>query len=399
MQSRESFTRDGPARGKDKVTTPQPSIAIIGAGIGGLSASCCLRKFGIETTIYEQAPAFARIGAGIQMSPNAMRVLYGVGVGDQIRKSAFEPPHWRNRDHNTGHLTNDHPLGPDALERYGVPYILMHRGDLHAALHNAVPDETIRYAHKLCGVDQAHKGVRLKFENGETVTHDAVIASDGVHSPVRDWMLGKEEAYFTGRLAYRTAFPAKLMNGYQLMDDSAKWWGPDRHIVIYYVTAAKDEIYFTTSQPEPGFQTESWSETGNVTELRAAFEDFHRDVRTVLGACPTVHKWAIFQRDPLPRWSEDNVVLMGDACHPMTPYMAQGAANALEDAVILSRCLAEGGLDDFPAAFRQFEAARKPRTTRVQATSHLNEFMREKTDPDWVYGYDAWNIELPQMTS
>jgi 6-hydroxynicotinate 3-monooxygenase len=377
----------------------QPSIAIIGAGIGGLAASACLRKAGIETTIYEQAPAFARIGAGIQMSPNAMRVLYGIGIGERIRDMAFEPPHWRNRDSDTGNLTNDHPLGPDAFDRYGVPYLLMHRGDLHAALHGAVPDDTIRYDHKLSGVDQSDAGVTLTFENGETVTADGLIASDGVHSPVRDWMLGVEEARFTGRLAYRTAFPASLMGDYKLLDDSAKWWGPDRHIVIYYVTRARDEIYFTTSQPEPDFQVESWSATGDVGDLCDAFADFHEDVRAVLGACPSVHKWAIFERDPLTTWNEGSVTLMGDACHPMTPYMAQGAANALEDAVVLSRCLADGGVDDFSAAFKRFEAARKPRTTKVQATSHRNEFMREKTDPDWVYGYDAWTVELPESSA
>ena len=380
---------------RDTLSTSQPTIAIVGAGIGGLAVSACLRKRGIETTIYEQAPAFARIGAGIQMSPNAMRVLYGIGVGEFIRRTAFEPPHWRNRDYDTGNLTNDHPLGPDAFDRYGVPYILMHRGDLHSALHGAVPEETICYAHTLVGIDQNDSGVTLSFENGEAVKYDAVIASDGVHSPVRDWMLGAEDAHFTGRLAYRTAFPASQMNGYKLMDDSAKWWGPDRHIVIYYVTRNRDEIYFTTSQPEPDFQVESWSATGDVNELRDAFSEFHDDVRSVLGACQAVHKWAIFERDPLPTWNDGNVTLMGDACHPMTPYMAQGAANALEDAVVLSRCLEGGGLEDIPSAFQRFEAARKPRTTKVQATSHKNEFMREKTDPDWVYGYDAWSVELP----
>lgn len=373
----------------------QPNIAILGAGIGGLAASACLRKAGIETTIYEQAPAFARIGAGIQMSPNAMRVLYGIGIGDQIRATAFEPPHWRNRDHDSGNLTNDHPLGPDAYDRYGVPYLLMHRGDLHAALHGAVPDDTICYDHKVAGIAQSGDGVTLRFENGKTVAADALIASDGVHSIARESLLGAEDARFTGRLAYRTAFPASLMNGYELLDDSAKWWGPDRHIVIYYVTAARDEIYFTTSQPEPDFQIESWSATGDVDELRAAFADFHPDVRAVLDACPSVHKWAIFERDPLPTWNKGNVTLMGDACHPMTPYMAQGAANALEDSVVLSRCLADGGTDNFPMAFKRFEAARKPRTSKVQATSHRNEFMREKTDPDWVYSYDAWTVDLP----
>ena len=377
------------------MTRAQPNIAIVGAGIGGLAVSACLRKAGLETTIYEQAPAFARIGAGIQMSPNAMRVLYGIGIGERIREIAFEPPHWRNRDSDTGRMSNEHPLGPDAFARYGVPYVLMHRGDLHAALHGAVPDETIRFGHKLIGIDQSDRGVTLAFENGSTAIADAVIASDGVHSPVRDWMLGVEAPTFTGRLAYRTVFPTALLNGYGIMDDSVKWWGPDRHIVIYYVTSAREEIYFTTSQPEPDFQVESWSETGDVDELRAAFSDFHPDVRAVVGACPAVHKWAIFERDPLIRWSEDNVTLMGDACHPMTPYMAQGAANALEDAVVLSRCLTNGGTDDVAKAFQRFEAARKPRTSEIQATSHRNEFMREKTDPDWVYGYDAWSVELP----
>ena len=376
-------------------TSTQPNIAIIGAGIGGLAASACLRKAGIETTIYEQASAFSRIGAGIQMTPNAMRVLDGIGVGDRIRSFAFEPPHFRSRDFDTGNLTNDHPLGPDALERYGIPYLLMHRGDLHASLHDAVPDETIRYRRKLFGVDQTDGDVTMTFEDGDTVTADALIASDGVHSVVRDGMLDVELPQFSGRMAYRTAFPASLMNGYELMDGCAKWWGPDRHIVIYYLTAARDEIYFTTSQPEPGFQVESWSATGDVDDLRAAFAEFHPDVRAVLDACRSVHKWAIFERDPLPTWNDGCVTLMGDACHPMTPYMAQGAANALEDAAVLSRCLADGGTDDFPAAFKRFEAARKPRTSRVQATSHRNEFLREKTDPDWVYGYDAWTVDLP----
>jgi 6-hydroxynicotinate 3-monooxygenase len=375
----------------------KPSIAVIGAGIGGLAVSSCLRKVGIETRIYEQASTFTRIGAGIQMTPNAMRVLNGIGIGERIATHAFEPPHFRSRDFDTGNLTNEHLLGPDTFEKYGVRYFLMHRGDLHAALYSAVQSDTIRYGHKLIDIDWSDGGVTLKFQNGATAAHDAVIASDGVHSPVRSWMLGSEGAQFTNRLAYRTAFPASLLNGYQLMDDCVKWWGPDRHIIIYYVTAARDEIYFTTSQPEPGFQIESWSETGDVNELRAAFADFHEDVRAVLNACPAVHKWAIFEREPLATWSKGNVVLMGDACHPMTPYMAQGAANALEDAVVLSRCLADGGTRDFPAAFLRFETARKNRTTKFQEVSHRNDYMREKTDPDWIFNYDAWTVDLPPM--
>ena len=368
-------------------------IAIIGAGIAGLAISAALRKSGIDTTIYEQAPGFARVGAGIQMSPNAMRVLDGIGVGKKVRAAAFAPPSWRNRDHDTGDMSNEHELGDSALARYGVPYLLMHRGDLHEALHSAVPDETIRYGHTLVGLEQSDDDVTLRFAGGEAARAEAVIAADGVHSVVRDRMLGVEAPRFTGNAAYRTTFSASLLGG-RVLDDSVKWWGPDRHIVIYYVTSRRDEIYFTTSHPEPDWQVESWSSKGELGALRETFAGFHEDVRAVLNACPDVHKWALFERDPLPRWSEGRVTLIGDACHPMTPYMAQGAATALEDAAVLSRCLTDGRSGSYGDAFERFEAARKPRTSEIQAASHRNEFMRRRTDPDWVYGYDAWTVEL-----
>lgn len=371
-----------------------PSVAIVGAGIGGLCLSAALRLAGVESTVYEQAPRFARVGAGIQMSPNAMRVLDGIGVGARVRDAAFLPPHWRNRDHDSGALSNEHPLGDAAAARYGAPYLLMHRGDLHAALHRAVPDGAIRHGHRLTAIEQSAGGVTLRFSGGRAARADIAVAADGVHSVVRGAMLGGDSARFTGNAAYRATFPAARLGG-RALDDSVKWWGPDRHIVIYFVTADRDEVYFTTSHPEPDWRTESWSAKGSLDDLRDTFSGFHEDVRAVLDACPDVHKWALFERDPLPRWSEGGVTLLGDACHPMTPYMAQGAATALEDAAVLSRCLADGGLADPARAFRRFEAARKPRTSRIQETSHRNEFMRRRTDPDWVYGYDAWTVPLP----
>jgi salicylate hydroxylase/6-hydroxynicotinate 3-monooxygenase len=173
-----------------------------------------------------------------------------------------------------------------------------------------------------------------------------------------------------------------------------KWWGADRHIVIYFVTAARDEVYFTTSQPEKAdwMTRESWSTKGDLAELREAFASFHPDVRAVLAAAPEVHKWGIFERDPLPTWSRGRVALLGDACHPMTPYMASGAAMALEDAVVLARCLGE--ISDVAEAFRAYEATRKPRASAVQTGSSNNTWMRNATDPDWLYGYDAWREPL-----
>ncbi len=285
-------------------------------------------------------------------------------------------------------------FGPAAEEKYGAPYLLGHRGDLHAALASAVPSELIRLDHKLVGFEQlADQGVKLRFANGASVVADAVVAADGVHSFVKNELFGRHEPNFTGRIAYRTVFPAALLNGYAI-DDCTKWWGPDRHIVIYYVKPDRSEVYFVTSQPEPGFTVESWSAMGDVGELRRAFADFHLQVRHVLEACPSVHKWALVDRDPLPRWCDGNVTLLGDACHPMTPYMAQGAAMAIEDAAILSRCLQAVDRGGVASAFRRFEATRRERTSRVQLSSRTNTWLKGPTNPDWVYSYDAWKEPL-----
>jgi 6-hydroxynicotinate 3-monooxygenase len=370
-----------------------PSLAIIGAGMGGLTLAAALHQRGVEAQIYEQAPHFVRLGAGIQMSPNAMRVLRGIGLEPRIRATAFQPHSWTNRDWDTGMLSNELPLGADAEAKYGAPYLLMHRGDLHEVLASRVPNDRIALDKKLIDLDWRSGGVTLRFADGTSARADAVIAADGIHSKARELWLGAEKANFTGRVAYRTTFPAALEG--HAIDQCCKWWGPDRHIVIYYVTANRDEVYFVTSVPEPEFTVESWSATGDLGRLRAAFAGFHEQVRRVVHACPRVHKWAIVDRDPLPHWSDGAMALLGDAAHPMTQYMAQGAATAMEDAVVLSRCIVDAR-DDLPAAFARYEATRRERTARIQGTSAQNTFMRQPTDPSWVYGYDAWTTPLPE---
>ena len=375
----------------------RPSLAIIGAGMGGLTLAAALHRRGVTVRVYEQAPQFVRLGAGIQMSPNAMRVLRGIGLEERIRARAFQPRSWTNREWDSGALTNELMLGADAEAKYGAPYLLMHRGDLHEALASKVPDELISLDRKLTDVDWRGGGVTLRFADGSTAQADAVIAADGIHSRVRELWRGHERANFTGRVAYRTTFPASLLGGHAI-DECCKWWGPDRHIVIYYVTANRDEVYFVTSVPEPEFTVESWSATGDLAALRNAFTGFHEQVRLVVEACPRVHKWAIVDRDPLPHWGEGRMVLLGDAGHPMTQYMAQGAATAMEDAVLLTRCI-EATPDDIPAAFRRYERVRRQRTSQIQGTSQKNTWMREATDPAWVYGYDAWTAPLDPAPS
>src|SRR3984893_16193941 len=369
------------------------SIAIVGAGMGGLASAAALRRVGIDVTVYEQATQFTRLGAGIQIGCNAMKVLRELGLEQRLRRQSFYPRSWNNRDWRTGEVKFDMIFGETAEQKFGAPYLLAHRGDLHAALASAVPDERIKLTHRLVGLDEAGSGVRLSFANGAVAVADAVVGADGVHSLVRDLLFGVSPVNFTGRIAYLTTYPAALLGG-ERIDDCTKWWGEDRHIVIYYVKPDRSEIYFVTSQPEPDFRIESWSAKGDVSELRSAFQGFDRQVQNVLAACPDVHKWTIVDRDSLARWSDRNVVLLGDACHPMTPYMAQGAAMAIEDAAVLSRCLEGVGRDEGANAFRRFEASRKDRTERVQQTSRANTWLKERTDTDWVYATDGWNVPL-----
>jgi 6-hydroxynicotinate 3-monooxygenase len=377
------------------MTRSAPSIAIVGAGLGGLAAASALRSNGFKVDVYEQAQQFARVGAGIQMSPNAMRVLRGLGLSDRLAEIAFRPDYWINREWDTGAVKFELQLGKRAEERYGVPYYLLHRADLHAALLELVPSDCIHLRKKMVGIADEGDGVKLSFADGSEARADAVIGADGVHSLVRETLLGPERPRFSGRVAYRAVFRTKQFAGLEI-GDNTKWWGPDRHIVLYFVTPERDEVYFVTSVPEPDWIDESWSAKGDVVQLRDAFKGFHSNVRGVLDACPQVHKWAILERDPLPRWSDNRVVLLGDSCHPMTPYMAQGAAMAMEDAIVLARCLKDRTAADFPSVFKHYEAIRKQRTSQMQLGSHMNNFMRGETNPDWVYEYDAWSTPIAE---
>ena len=292
-----------------------------------------------------------------------MHVLRGLGLEERLRADTFYPRSWSNRDWKTGEVLFDITFGPSAEGKYGAPYLLAHRGDLHAALASAVPEEIVKREHRLTGVEAtASGGVRLAFANGHAAEADAAIGADGVNSIVRSVLFGDGDPSFTGRIAYRTVYPASRLDGYEI-GNCTKWWGEDRHIVVYPVKPDRSEVYFVTSQ-------------------------------RVLAAAPDVHKRPLVERAPLERWIEGNVALLGDACHPMTPYMAQGAAMAIEDAAILSRCLDGVDRDGVPAALQRYQATRQERTARMQLTSRQNRWGKGETDVDWVYGYNAWEAPL-----
>ena len=361
--------------------------------MGGLTAASTLRLYGFDVHVYEQASGFTRIGAGIQMMPNSMKVLRRIGIEERVRATSFEPYSHLNRQWDTGEVMRELPM-PESL--FGAPYLCMHRGDLHEALLSVLPGGIVHCGRKLVGLDERGSRIALRFEGGQRAEADLVIGADGVHSIVRDIIIGPDAPIHKGRIAYRAIFPSALMGGKDVGASRTKWWGVDRHIVIYYTRRDRSEIYFVTSVPEPAewLTRESWSAKGDVHELRKAYEGFHPDVRAVLEACPDCHKWAILEREPLAKWSEGRVVLLGDACHPMTPYMAQGAATAMEDAAVLARCLADAE-GDVRSALSKYEAHRKPRTSRIQAISSANTWMKGGSDDtSWLYGYDAWTDAL-----
>ena len=214
-------------------------IAVVGAGMGGLAVAATLRKAGIDVEVFEQASRFGRIGAGIQMMPNSMKVLRGIGVEERLRQVAFAPFSHLNRDGYTGELMRELPM-PEAL--YGAPYLCMHRADLHDALASAVPSDIIYLNKKLTGLDHAGGVVTLSFADGTKATADAVVGADGVHSLVRDIVVGPDSPVHKGRIAYRAVFRSDLMGGFDIGPSRTKWWGSDRHIVIYYTTTSKREL-------------------------------------------------------------------------------------------------------------------------------------------------------------
>lgn len=370
------------------------SVAVIGGGIGGLTAAIALARAGREVRIYEQAPRFGRVGADINLTPNAVRALDGIGIGAALRRTAARPSHRISRTWDTGQETSRLEMGSSAEQRYGSPQLTLHRADLLGALEDAVPEGVLSLGRRLTGLEEEADGVRLAFDDGSSATADVVIGADGIHSVVRAALLGPERPEFTGVVAFRAVVPADRVAGLPNLDAFTKWWGPspDTQIVTFPLTRGDDIFIFATA-PQASWTEESWTTAGDADELRAMYADFHPEARKLLDAVDEVLKSALYVRDPLPSWSTDRVTLLGDACHPMMPFMAQGAGQAIEDAVVLSRALT---VLDGPLAerLRAYEAARYDRTAQIQVGSRGNEWLKDAGNGDWVYGYDAWTTPL-----
>jgi len=346
-------------------------IAIVGGGIGGLAAALSLLYAGLDVQVYEQAPALGEVGAGIQISPNASRLLHRLGLGPALDRTGVRPVGVHQRRWDDGRTLQWAPLGEAMEAAFGAPYYHFHRADLLRALAEALPAERVQLDHRLTSFEDQGDRVELTFANGARAAASVLVGADGIHSTVRAALFGPERPRFTGCTAYRGLVPVERLTHLGLEVAAHNWMGPGGHFVHYFVAGGR-LMNFVAIKERETWTRESWTDRGEVAEALATFEGWHPTVRAIIGGADETFLWALFDRLPLARWSVGRVTLLGDACHAMLPFMAQGAAQAIEDGATLAACLTQIGADGIPAALARYEALRLPRATRVQEMSRAN---------------------------
>jgi len=347
-----------------------PRIAIIGAGIGGLAAALSLRQAGFEVDIYEQAPELTEVGGGINMGPNAVRVLRRLGLSQGLDRDGVRPLTAHQRRWQDGRTLQQASVNPQCEELYGAPHLTLHRRDLLAVIASGFPTERIHLGHRLAGFADRGDSIEAWFDNGARVTADVLVGADGIHSTVRAQLFGDEAPVFAGCVAFRGLVPVEAIADLGLEIGNQSWVGPGAHFVHYFVSGGR-LLNFVGCTEHDIWNREDWTDRMATDRALAAFAGWHSQVRRIIAAAETCFIWALFDRDPLPKWSVGRATLLGDACHPMYPFMGQGAAMAIEDGPALAACLAAGG-GDVAAALRRYEQARLPRVSRLQAMSRAN---------------------------
>jgi len=342
-------------------------VLIAGAGIGGLSAALALLNAGIDCDLYEQAPELREIGAGLQLSPNGTRVLFALGLEASLRRDGVETGDKTIRLWSTGQSWSLYdPKVATPAERFGSPMFLMHRGDLHQMLVEAVRAKKASAIHlnaRCADFEQNESQVRLKLEDGREITGDILIGADGLHSRVRQKLFGPATPKFTGILAWRGLAPIERLPEHLRRPISTQWLGTNGHVTCYPVHRGK-LLNMVGEVERDDWRLESWVEPGTHEECLLDFPGWHRDLLDIVDSIDQLYKWGLHLREPLPQWSVGRVSLLGDACHAMLPFLGQGANMAIEDGCVLARCVAK--FRDGPAhALKRYEAARRERTTGV----------------------------------
>ena len=390
----------------------KPKILIAGAGMGGLTAGAALLQAGYDVEIYEQAPKLGEVGAGFQVSANATRVLYALGLGDGLERAAAIPEGKVIRIWSTGDTWPLFDFDQAFVERYGYPYYTFHRADLHELLVDAVRREksdAIYLGHACTGFEQDGDGVTLKFDNGNEARGDALIGADGVHSTIRAALGHQDNPVFTGSMAWRGVLPADDLPEDRFPSVGTNWVGPGGHCITYHLR--RGEIFNFVGVREKDWQVESWTTRGSREEFVADFGGWHEDIHYLIERIEEPFKWAFMVRDPLERWTSGRVTLLGDACHAMVPMLAQGACAAIEDGYVLMRAFEAAG-NAVEEALGRYEGARHERTSRMVLGSADNarrfhdhtladpseakEYVDREWQPeriferyDWLFNYDA----------
>jgi salicylate hydroxylase len=381
-------------------------IAIIGGGIGGLAAAAFLRRAGLTATVYEQAAQLREVGAGVIVAPNAARLLRALGVLDVFGERAVRlETGWEFRRWQDGSVLSSEDLATKCESLYGERTYTAHRADLLDAIRRAVPDKDVRLGKRCVGIDRSGSRHTLRFADGETAEADVVIGADGIHSTVRAALTEPVPPAQVGLCAFRALVPAQDAPPFARRPAHTLWVGPGHHLVHYPISAGR-YVNLVAIGPAGDYTTESWTATATVEELLAEFAGWDERLLRLIRAAGTPGRWALLDRAPLTRWTRGTVTLLGDAAHPMFPFFAQGAAQAIEDGAALARCLAANPADP-AAALRRYESLRIPRTTRLQEVSHSRAHVNhlpdgpeqrardasfKDTDPlvasAWIYAHD-----------
>ena len=353
-------------------------VLIAGGGIGGITTLLSLRQRGIDAELFEQAEAFRQVGAGIQISSNATRILRTLGLGESLARVAVYAEGRDYRAWDAGERLYYTPLGARAEAHFGAPYYHAHRADLLDVLLGGFGEKGFRLNAHVERFEQDANGVTVTFADGTNITGDVLIGADGIHSTVRGQLFGHELPRYTGNVAWRGLVPAERVAHLDLGRVTGVWMGPNRSIVQYYIAAGKTFNWIGISRSEQPAR-ESWLAEGRIEDALAEYTGWHDTIRTIIAATPRVLRQALYDRAPLPEWRIGRVVLLGDAAHPMMPFYAQGAAQSIEDAYVLAGCLA--AMPDEPVvALERYVKLRQPRTAWMQDLSRREEELYQMTD-------------------
>jgi salicylate hydroxylase len=376
-------------------------VAIIGAGLGGLAAAGALRQLGIEVVVYERAPQLGEVGAGIQLGPNAVKVLRALGLEPALQPLIAEPANYVSLAWDDARVRYREPMkGPYAVQ-YGAPYLMAHRADLHRLLGELVPAESLRLGAQCTGVSSAGGAAVASFADGTQIEADVIVGADGINSTVRESLFGVQPVRFTQQMAWRCIVPIECVPT-QIgiaRDEYVGWIGPDGHVICYPIRGGALYNIFAGHVTDE-WVDESWAVASTVDELLAGYRGWNPALLEMLGQVSDCYKWGIRDRDPLPCWTKGSVTLLGDAAHPMMPTLAQGAAISLEDGFALARHLARHRGEP-PQGLAAYEAERRPRASRVvlQAREQFQNNRKNSAPPplsrDWIFSHDATVDTVP----